>query len=190
MRDEWTPEIARHYAETYGVHASHPHAVRLARLQPDDVVVDIGCGPGNVLHLAGKVVTHGKLIGVDPSDEMIRIARERSVGHPAAERLQWEVAPAHALPVDDAAATVLLAIHSLHHWDDIGEGFDEVCRVLAPGGRLLIAFEEHYGTFSSDLVAEMLDDLGFRDIDTRVVEVDEDEPVQFIWGTWPGRRQR
>lgn len=185
MRSEWTDDVARHYAEAYGEHPSHPIAVDLAQAQPNDVVVDVGCGTGSVLRLLSKTVTEGRLIGVDPSAEMRRQAVARSKGHPAQDRLEFHEGAAHAIPVDDHIVTLFMAVHTVHHWDDVGEGLDELRRVLAPGGRLLVCFEEKYGSFSSDLFAAMLTDMGFVDLDIGVYTVDEDEELQVIRGRRP-----
>lgn len=182
MRSEWTDDIARHYAETYGEHASHPIVVGLADPDADDVVVDVGCGSGNVLRLLEERVTSGVLTGFDPSEEMVRQARART---PAGSRVTFGCAAAHGLPVDDRSVTLLLAVHSVHHWDDIGEGLDEVRRVLAPGGRLLICFEEHYDSLSGELVAAMLRDMGFSDIEVSIHPIDADEDLQVVRAAWP-----
>ena len=180
MQSEWTQEIARHYAETYGDHPSHPVVIDLAELQPDDVVLDIGCGSGNVVRLTAAVVTEGTVTGVDPTPEMVRLARE----HTNAPNVAFHRASAGALPADDDSVSVVLAVHSLHHWDDVGEGLDEVRRVLAPNGRLVIVFEEHYGTASGGLVAAMLSDMGFDDIEVSVHDLGDEEELQIVRAVW------
>jgi len=177
---EWTPEVARHYAETYGEHASHPIVVQLAELVPSDVVVDIGCGSGNVVRLVAAQVPDGSVLGVDPSEEMIRIACE-SV--PANAR--FERAPARAIPLDPDSVSLALAVHSVHHWEDVGEGLDEIRRVLRPDGRVLLAFEERYDSFSDGLIAAMLSDMGFEDIATARHDLGDEEVLQTVMARWP-----
>jgi ubiquinone/menaquinone biosynthesis C-methylase UbiE len=46
---------------------------------------------------------------------------------------------AEHLPLEDGSATVAWAVASFHHWSDPDAGLAEVHRVLAPGGRLLVA---------------------------------------------------
>ena len=49
---------------------------------------------------------------------------------------------AEAIPLDDASATVVWSIATVHHWQDIDAGLAETRRVLGPGGRFL-AGERH-----------------------------------------------
>ncbi|MFI6937989.1 class I SAM-dependent methyltransferase [Streptomyces sp. NPDC050418] len=97
------------------------------------VVADVGCGPGYITaYLAGLGLS---VTGVDLSPEMVRIARRRHPGLPFA------VGSMTALPFADGALGGLLAYYSLHHTPP--EALPLVCaefrRVLAPGGRLMVA---------------------------------------------------
>jgi ubiquinone/menaquinone biosynthesis C-methylase UbiE len=110
--------------------------VDLAGVGPGDRVVDIGCGPGLFLRAAAE--RGATAVGVDPSAQMRRLAQRRV---PARLRPVVTVVEGTAehLPLDDGAVTVAWAVASFHHWADPNAGLAEVRRVLAPGGRLLIA---------------------------------------------------
>jgi len=76
--------------------------------------------------------------GVDPNTNMLRLARwitaiRRSTGASFLE------GSAEHLPLPDESANVVWSISSVHHWDDRARGLAEAKRVLAPGGRLLLA---------------------------------------------------
>ena len=107
-----------------------------AGLTPADRVVDIGCGPGTaVRHAARRAAT---ATGVDPDPSMLRLAH----WSPAIRRspnVSWLQGRAEKLPLPDGQATVAWAISSAHHWEDRGAGISEAWRVLAPGGRLVLA---------------------------------------------------
>jgi ubiquinone/menaquinone biosynthesis C-methylase UbiE len=69
---------------------------------------------------------------------MLRFARW-STGLRSLPNVSWLEGQAEKLPLPDGRATVTWAISSAHHWEDRGAGIGEARRVLAPGGRLVIA---------------------------------------------------
>ena len=99
-------------------------------------LIDIGTGTGRMLELLGPAATHA--MGIDRSSEMLRLARaklaERGLTH--AELRQADL---YALPMDDGAADLAVVHHVLHFAQQPGAAILEAARVLAPGGRLLIA---------------------------------------------------
>jgi SAM-dependent methyltransferase len=108
----------------------------LAGLSPSDVVVDVGCGPGAAARRARREGA-GRVVGVDPSPEMLRFARRlTSLGR--MDGVDFVEGSAESLPLDSATATVVWAVQSVHHWADRGRGVAESLRVLAPRGRLLL----------------------------------------------------
>ena len=136
--NEWDAETAEWYAANYGEYATNRLAVEALALEPDSVVVDVGCGTGSALRHAASVVTEGRLIGVDPVPRMIELAQEQTASDPAAPRIEFRLGPAEDLPVDDAAADVVLAFDSFDHWQDKGRGLSEIRRILRPAGRLVV----------------------------------------------------
>ena len=160
--EEWTDETAAQYFAKYGKDPTNRMTVEAAGLAPDDVVVDVGCGPGEAVRVAAERVVRGAVIGVDPTPAMIRIATEQTRDHPAAARIRFVEGPAEKLPLESGSARVVLAINSLHHWDDPGAGLPEVMRVLAPGGRFFIGDEEAEGGAWSHAEGELSDPVYLR----------------------------
>ena len=112
-------------------------AVELTDVGPQDTVVDLGCGPGNAVRRAARLGAIA--IGVDPARVMRRVATALSLGR---SRVRYVDGSAEAIPLDDASATVVWSIATVHHWQDVDAGLAETRRVLRPGGRFLAA-ERH-----------------------------------------------
>jgi len=74
--NEWDAETAEWYAANYGDYATNRLAVEALDLEPDSLVVDVGCGTGSALRHASSTITQGSLIGVDPVPRMIELAQE------------------------------------------------------------------------------------------------------------------
>lgn len=107
-------------------------AADIGQVSSSDHVVDVGCGPGTAARVAARRAA--RVTGVDPSSTMLRIAR---LVTPKRAPVTWSEGTAETLPVADGSATVLWALATVHHWQDVDEAVAEARRVLAPGGRLI-----------------------------------------------------
>lgn len=105
-------------------------ALRRAGLAAGMKVVDVACGTGLVAREAiGIVGDRNKVIGVDPSEGMLRRAsRELSIAVTNGR--------AELIPAVDESFDFLSFGYALRHVDDLAEAFSEFHRVLKPGGRL------------------------------------------------------
>lgn len=134
----WDAATAEWYAEKYGEYPTNRLGLDGIALPANACVVDVGCGTGTALRWASAQVTAGRLIGVDPVPRMIELAQAATATHPAADRIEYRVGPASALPVDDGCADWVLAFDSFHHWTDPATGLAEIRRILAPAGRWIV----------------------------------------------------
>jgi len=96
--------------------------------RPDAVLVDVGCGAGLLApHLRGKGYRH---VGVDLIHSALSQAGEHDVAPLAGD--------ATALPLADGVADVVSAGEVLEHVPDLSAAVAEACRVLRPGGLLVV----------------------------------------------------
>lgn len=95
-------------------------------------ILDVGCGTGRLLRKAGARWPQARLIGVDPAEGMIEVARQLTPGP------TFYVGAAEALPLPDNSVKVAVSTLSFHHWSDPQAGVREVARVLSPGGRFIL----------------------------------------------------
>jgi ubiquinone/menaquinone biosynthesis C-methylase UbiE len=104
----------------------------VAQISSADHVVDVGCGPGSAARVAAR--RGARVTGVDPAPAMLRVARAVT---PRRATITWREGTAEALPVADDSATVVWALATVHHWQDVDSAVIEAHRVLVPGGRLI-----------------------------------------------------
>lgn len=112
-------------------------AIRAAAATPAiGRLLDIGTGTGRLLELLGPEADEA--VGVDRSPEMLRLARGKlSAGGP--QEPQVKQADMRSLPFPDAHFDTVTMQHVLHFADDPLPVLAEAARVLAPGGKLLVA---------------------------------------------------
>lgn len=116
------------------------HAVRLAKGRERGRGLDIGTGPGQItIKLAGRL-TLWKFIGIDRSPNMIDKAGENlgGAGNHLAGRVEFRVADGNHLPFPDGTFDFVMCNSVLHHLAEPIQLLDEIARVAAPGGALLI----------------------------------------------------
>lgn len=103
------------------------------RLQPDEAVLEVGCGAGTLWTQNLDRLSPGCAITLtDFSPGMVDAARAALGSRP---QFTFQVADAQALPFADAAFDVVIANHMLYHVPDIDAALHEFVRVLRPGGR-------------------------------------------------------
>jgi ubiquinone/menaquinone biosynthesis C-methylase UbiE len=113
--------------------------IALARIQPGDRVLEVGCGTGDVAIAAcAPAGPRGSVSGIDAGPEMIAVARAKAAR--AGVAVDFRVEPIEALTYPDATFDIVLSSLMMHHLpDDLKrQGLAEIARVLKPGGRLLI----------------------------------------------------
>lgn len=164
----------------------------LARLQPGDVVLDVGCGTGTLaLDVAQRVGSAGHVAGIDPSAQQISHARAKA----ARRRLpiEFQNGVIEQLPFPEQTFDVVLSTLMMHHLPAPlkRQGLAEIARVLKPGGRLIIAdftrkqerqgraAHFHAGGSSLPELAALVTNTGFSPVET-----EEMQPARY--SAFPG----
>ena len=124
----WDEKTAVWYTAEYGQHISNNLTINNIDLGSEDIVLDIGCGSGKAARLAAKICTNGKVIGIDPSAAMIRLSNNNTDGKLI--NLKFKRGYAEKIPVANKSFTKVIAINSLHHWQDYKKGLKQMRSAL------------------------------------------------------------
>jgi arsenite methyltransferase len=111
----------------------------LRALEAGERVVDVGSGAGFDSLLAGRAVgTTGAVVGVDMTAQMLAKARSNAAAV-GADHVEFREGLAEELPVEDGWADIVISNGVFNLCPDKRAAFDEVLRVLRPGGTLQFA---------------------------------------------------
>ena len=109
------------------------------RLNPGEVVLDLGCGAGfDSLLAARDVGPTGRVIGVDMTEAMLDKARA-AADERGLENAEFRQGHAEELPLEDGSVDVAISNGVINLTPDKEATLRELWRVLKPGGRLQIA---------------------------------------------------
>jgi SAM-dependent methyltransferase len=111
--------------------------VDFADLQSGSRVLDVACGTGVVARLAAeRVGERGAVVAVDLNPGMLALAG--SLPAPRGATVEWRQADALELPLADQAFDAVLCQLGLQFFADRVAALREMCRVLRPGGRVVV----------------------------------------------------
>lgn len=135
--DDVVTRMPDHAVESFaGV--GNPFSIR--QLQPSERVVDVGSGAGfDSFIAADQVGESGAVVGIDMTAEMLAKARANAEALALAGRVEFREGLAEALPVEDGWADVVISNGVINLCPDKRAVFEEIRRVLRPGGVLQFA---------------------------------------------------
>jgi len=128
----------------------------LARLNPGEVVLDLGSGGGiDVLLSARRVGPTGKAYGLDMTDEMLALANEnkRKSGMENVEFLKGEI---ENMPLPDNSVDVIISNCVINLSADKDKVLREAFRVLKPGGRFAVSDVVTHGEINPQIRQSIL----------------------------------
>jgi SAM-dependent methyltransferase len=124
-----------------GLSCGNPAA--LAGLKPGEVVLDLGCGGGFDVFIAGrKVGATGRAIGVDMTADMLAKARNNAASYreqTGFDNVEFRLGEIEHLPVADASVDVIISNCVINLSPDKAQVWREMARVLKPGGRVAVS---------------------------------------------------
>ncbi|XP_069797505.1 uncharacterized methyltransferase YdaC-like [Narcine bancroftii] len=153
-------------------------AVNVCDIQPDNVVLELGFGPGLGLQEAARRLTHpaGKLYGLDISEYMYNTASERLKAEIQAGKVTLFLGSVEHIPLGDSTLDRVYHCNCYYFWPDLRAGSREIHRVMKPGALMVTALHLEFlqkllaagllkGTkWQPELYMEALSETGFIDV--------------------------
>ncbi len=116
------------------------HALRLlveaGGTGPDDIVLDVACGPGLVACAFARVARH--VTGIDLTPAMIERA-DALAAETGCANVDFQIGDVLPLPFPAAAFSIVVSRFAFHHFQDPAAVLAEMRRVCRTGGRVVVA---------------------------------------------------
>ena len=104
-------------------------------VSPGDAVLDVGCGTGAVtLHASEAAGPDGRVVGLDPTNPLIEMARAKIPPHP----IEWIDGSVEEMPFDENKFDVVLCHQALQYMGDPLVSMNAMTRVVKPGGTVAV----------------------------------------------------
>jgi SAM-dependent methyltransferase len=103
----------------------------LSETRESRVILDVGCGEGQISRRLAAVDPGRRVVGVDPTARQIEVAEQRG------GNVRYHTASVDSLPFGDGEFDTVVACLVFEHVDDLDAAVAEVARVLAAGGRFV-----------------------------------------------------
>jgi len=100
--------------------------------QPD--CLDLACGTGDVTFMLADKYPQGKVLGLDLTEPMLEIARQRN----RSERVEFIKGDMAATDLPDASIDIVTGSYAVRNAPELGQAFKEIHRILRPGGTVAI----------------------------------------------------
>lgn len=112
--------------------------VRALALREGARVLDLATGTADLALLIAKAAPTAHVVGLDPSEKMLEIARAKVQAAGLAERLEFVTGDAEALPFADATFDGISMAFGIRNVPDRARALAEMARVVKPRGRIAI----------------------------------------------------
>ena len=132
IADQFTRQAAQFAAsQVHHNQAALDLLVAAAGPRPEDVSLDVACGPGSVVVAFAPRVR--RAVGLDYTEAMLDEARQL-----AAANVEWHRGDVYALPFEGGAFDIVSCRYAFHHLQEPGRALAEMVRVARPGGRIVL----------------------------------------------------
>lgn len=123
------------FGPIYPVIARNAMAVTGVR---EGLCLELGSGPAMLSIAVAKESPQLKVVAFDFSEDSRKIAMDNINEEQLAERITTATGDVHAIPFEDGYANLIISRGSMFFWRDLKDAFQEIYRVVAPGGATYI----------------------------------------------------
>jgi len=118
-------------------------------IQSHFAILDVGCGGGRTVSKLAAIATHGKVYGVDYSEESVASTKRTNERWIDLGRVEVRHGSVSQLPFPDAMFDLVTAVETHFWWPNLPADMREVFRVIKAGGTLIVIAEVYKGAITA-----------------------------------------
>ena len=151
------------------------------KIEPDYVILDVGCGGGKTVSRLAERAPLGKVFGIDYSADMVEYSKKLNKKLVAEDRVEIVEGSVEKTGFSEDFFDLVTAIETYYFWSSFSDAVQEIRRVLKPGGQFLMVNEmvkdgvydvkaaktieqAHVDLISLDDIRNTLESVGFEDV--------------------------
>jgi demethylmenaquinone methyltransferase/2-methoxy-6-polyprenyl-1,4-benzoquinol methylase len=136
------------------------YTVELSGIRPGNIVLDLAGGTGDLTkEFAKRVGKSGKVVLADINESMVRVGRDRLTDAGIIGNVEYVISNAEALNFADNSFDLVTIAFGLRNVTDKDKALNEICRVLKPGGQLMVL---EFSKVTQPLMAKAYDFYSFN----------------------------
>ncbi|MBU0618928.1 class I SAM-dependent methyltransferase [Patescibacteria group bacterium] len=143
----------------------------LLKIKSDDNVLEIGYGPGKTIQKLAKIVTRGKICGVDFSTTMFKVASRLNKVGIKNKKINLKCGEAENIPFEKNYFDKVMTVHTVYFWPDLMRVFTEIYRVIKTKGQFALGFiypiltqNEFFISYTPEEIKQKLNKSNFKKV--------------------------
>lgn len=113
-------------------------ALKLLIDKHPDYILDVATGTADVAIMAAKVLNPKKIVGIDISNGMLNVGREKIKKQNLESIIELQEGDSAAINFDDNSFDAVTVAFGVRNFQHLEKGMSEIKRVLKPGGKLVV----------------------------------------------------
>jgi demethylmenaquinone methyltransferase / 2-methoxy-6-polyprenyl-1,4-benzoquinol methylase len=136
-------------------------ALGMIKDRKNHLVLDIATGTGDLAIEANKILQVDKIIGVDISEGMLNVGKEKIKKLGLTEKIELQMGDSEKLLFNDNTFDTVIVSFGVRNFENLLKGLTDMCRVLKPGGTCLVVefskpanfpFKQFYWFYSTKIL--------------------------------------
>ena len=114
----------------------------VAQVKPS-AILDVASGTGDMAIAAAKTINPRSITGIDISEGMLEVGRKKIVAHNLEQTITLQTGDSEAMPFPAGTFDAVMCAYGVRNFEHLEAGLTEMCRVLRPGGKVVILEFSH-----------------------------------------------